>query len=109
MTTPDPSTPWPAVANLITYTTESDGMSLDLTYRFSSGVQVHEALGHLLYMNPSTGESIIISRDELDFLKGSALHTTHTEHYSNDDGTPVFETYVINDTVPPRFEENNEH
>lgn len=84
-------------------------MSLDISYRFSTGEQVHTALGHLLYMNPSTGVSKTIDDAELERLKGEALHTTHTEHYSNDDGTPVFETYVINDTVPPRFEENNEH
>lgn len=96
-----------------TYTTSATEGEPQLDYEFSVGITVTVLLGlpepMAIYMNASAGTSDIGDLTELDNMKRASLHTTHTIQGANaEDGSPYFETYTINETIPPRFEETNE-
>lgn len=101
------------MSKIPTYTTRASEGYSQMDYEFSDGTTVTVNHGgpepHALYMNEAKGTVHVGDLQELYSMAAEALHTTHTEVCRNPaDGSPYFETYVINDTIPPRFEETNE-
>ncbi len=101
------------MTNILTYTTSSTEGDPTLDYVFSDGNLVSVLLGltepTVIYMNEGEGSSHIADLTELEAMKTDALHTTHTiKCWNLEDGTPFHETYIINEGIPTRLEENNE-
>lgn len=94
---------------MITYTSRADDSTQQIDYSFSDGLEVTLLMDApemtAIYMDKSTGDVRISGTEELDTKRAESLHTTHTIRCRNPDGTPYFETFTINNTIPPRFEE----
>lgn len=96
-----------------TYTTSATEGEPQLDYVFSDGNLVTVLFGRpelaAMYMNEGQGGSLYVADlTDLYEMQSKALHTTHTIMGRNEDGTPYYETYVINESIPPRFEETND-
>lgn len=101
------------MSKIPTYTTSAVEGDPQLDYVFSDGNHVTVLLGgpepYALYMNEGEGSSYLGDLRELDSMKSKALHTTHTiKCWNLEDGSPFYETYTINESIPPRFEEFND-
>lgn len=78
-------------------------------YKCSDGYEIHLYPMFAIKVYPkemNKFEDMLTLEEALDFIH-EYLHTVHVEVRRNPDGTPYFDTYYINDTIPKGREEDD--